>query len=143
MVTAQNELSVLILIESPKGFLVIPKFCLLFLVLNVSAVLVAQEQLTYQYPDPIKKEDALATMRVPEGFRVELVAAEPLVLDPVGFDWGPDGKLWVIEMADYPLGLDGKGQPAHRSHQCQGDSQVAHDTPHDRRLHRRLLRRVR
>ena len=26
-------------------------------------------------------------------------------------DWGPDGKLWVVEMADYPLGTDDQGKP--------------------------------
>jgi len=36
--------------------------------------------------------------------RIELVAAEPLVADPVAFDWGPDGRLWVAEMGDYPNG---------------------------------------
>src|SRR5437879_13648893 len=44
------------------------------------------------------------------GFKVELVASEPLIESPVAFDWGADGKLWVVEMVDYPLGLDGKGQ---------------------------------
>lgn len=48
-------------------------------------------------------------MRVPGGYRVELVAAEPLVMDPVAFDWGPDGRLWVAEMRDYPNGLTWKG----------------------------------
>ncbi len=52
----------------------------------------------------LSPEDALASMRVPEGYRVELVAAEPLVEDPVAFDWGPDGRLWVAEMRDYPNG---------------------------------------
>ena len=52
----------------------------------------------------------LQSMHVRPGFRVELVAAEPLVMDPVAFDWGSDGKLWVVEMADYPLGIDGKGK---------------------------------
>lgn len=47
-------------------------------------------------------------------FEVQLVAAEPLVKDPVAFDWGPDGRLWVVEMADYPLGLDDQGQPGGR-----------------------------
>lgn len=37
--------------------------------------------------------------------KVELVAAEPLIVDPVAFDWGPDGRLWVVEMHDYPSGL--------------------------------------
>jgi len=51
----------------------------------------------------------LASIRVAPGFKVELVASEPLVQDPVAFSFGPDGKLWVVEMPDYPLGIDGKG----------------------------------
>ena len=60
------------------------------------------------------KEAALAAFEVREGFRIELVAAEPLVMDPVAIDWGADGRLWVAEMADYPLGIDGKGKPGGR-----------------------------
>jgi putative membrane-bound dehydrogenase-like protein len=48
------------------------------------------------------------------GFTAELVAAEPLVESPVAFDWAPDGALWVVEMRDYPLGMDNKGQPGGR-----------------------------
>lgn len=62
-----------------------------------------------QKPQPKSPTAALKTIKVKPGFRVELVAAEPLVKDPVAFDWGPDGKLWVAEMADYPLGIDEKG----------------------------------
>ncbi|MGE5191852.1 MAG: PVC-type heme-binding CxxCH protein [Deltaproteobacteria bacterium] len=59
-------------------------------------------------------ERSLATVRTKAGLAVELVAAEPLVASPVAIDFGPDGKLWVAEMADYPLGLDGKYQPGGR-----------------------------
>src|SRR6185437_1439510 len=52
----------------------------------------------------------LASMKPRPGFSVELVAAEPLVMDPVAFAWGADGKLWVVEMADYPRGIDGQGK---------------------------------
>lgn len=44
------------------------------------------------------------------GFEVELVACEPLTMDPVAFAWSADGKLWVVEMADYPLGCEGGGR---------------------------------
>jgi putative membrane-bound dehydrogenase-like protein len=54
---------------------------------------------------------SLESIRVRPGFKVELVAAEPLVTDPIAFDWGADGKLWVVEMGDYPLGVDGTGKP--------------------------------
>ncbi len=54
---------------------------------------------------------ALESIRVAPGFAVEQVATEPLVKDPIAFEWGADGKLWVVEMGDYPLGIDGKGKP--------------------------------
>ncbi len=59
-------------------------------------------------------EAALASIRVRPGFQVEQMAAEPLVMDPVAFAWGFDGRLWVVEMADYPMGEDGQGKPGGR-----------------------------
>jgi putative membrane-bound dehydrogenase-like protein len=52
----------------------------------------------------------MAAIRVPPGMTVELVASEPMVKDPVAFDWSSDGRLWVVEMADYPLGVEGGGR---------------------------------
>ncbi|WP_075088495.1 PVC-type heme-binding CxxCH protein [Verrucomicrobium spinosum] len=63
---------------------------------------------------PLNPEESLKRIHVPEGFTVALAAADPLVLDPVAFDWDARGRLWVVEMADYPLGMDGKGQPGGR-----------------------------
>ena len=60
-------------------------------------------------PQPMEIDKAIQSIHVPVGYRVELVASEPLVRDPVAIDWGPDGRLWVVEMADYPLGMDGMG----------------------------------
>ncbi|MEO6245527.1 MAG: PVC-type heme-binding CxxCH protein [Opitutaceae bacterium] len=65
-------------------------------------------------PKPRSAGESLAAIKVPLGFEVELVAAEPLVQDPIDFAWGADGRLWVVEMADYPKGLDGRGQPGGR-----------------------------
>lgn len=65
-------------------------------------------------PGPRTPERSLGSIEVQSGFKVELVAAEPLVMDPVAIDWGADGKLWVVEMADYPLGMDDRGQPGGR-----------------------------
>jgi putative membrane-bound dehydrogenase-like protein len=61
------------------------------------------------YPGPKSPEQSRAVMRARPGFRVELMAAEPLVVDPVAMAFGPDGKLWVVEMGDYPRGVDGDG----------------------------------
>jgi putative membrane-bound dehydrogenase-like protein len=59
-------------------------------------------------------ESSLKTLRPRPGLKVELVAAEPLIASPVAIDWGADGKLWVVEMRDYPLGMDNKGKPGGR-----------------------------
>jgi len=69
-----------------------------------------------QSVDPTAKtaEASLRCLRPRPGFVAELVVAEPLVQDPIAFAWGPDGKLWVVEMSDYPLGVDGKGGPGGR-----------------------------
>jgi putative membrane-bound dehydrogenase-like protein len=58
-------------------------------------------------PPPLSPAESMKRMRLREGFTVELVAAEPLVLDPVSFEWGADGRLWVVEMLDYPMGTSG------------------------------------
>ncbi|MSU49823.1 MAG: hypothetical protein EXS37_12190 [Opitutus sp.] len=63
---------------------------------------------------PLSPVESLGKVHVPPGFKAELVAAEPLVLDPVAFDWDERGRLWVVEMADYPLGMDGRGKPGGR-----------------------------
>ncbi|MDA1274709.1 MAG: HEAT repeat domain-containing protein [Verrucomicrobia bacterium] len=64
--------------------------------------------------EPHAPEQSMALLRVKDGFRVQLVAAEPLVASPVAIDWGSDGKLWVVEMADYPMGIDGNMKPGGR-----------------------------
>ena len=41
---------------------------------------------------------------VPEGFEVRLFAAEPDVVNPVAMTWDERGRLWVLELYEYPLG---------------------------------------
>ena len=43
----------------------------------------------------------MKTIFMPPGYRLELVASEPMVSDPVLIDWDPDGRMWVIEMPGY------------------------------------------
>src|SRR5262245_48734933 len=59
----------------------------------------------WEMTKPRSPEESLKAMHVRPGMKIELVAAEPLVVDPVAFDWGPDGRLWVVEMRDYPSGI--------------------------------------
>jgi len=63
---------------------------------------------------PLTPEAALATFTLPEGLAIGIVAAEPLITDPVHFAVGPDGRLWVVEMGDYPRGAQADGKPGGR-----------------------------
>jgi putative membrane-bound dehydrogenase-like protein len=75
----------------------------------VKAVLDLQNQ-TRDLQRPLDKDQALRSIRVPEGFRVEQLAAEPLIMDPINVAFGADGKVWVLEMPDYPNGGERSGR---------------------------------
>lgn len=55
-------------------------------------------------------QKALASLTVMDGFKVELVAAEPLVTDPVAMEVDEDGNMYVVEMHGYPLDLSRTGK---------------------------------
>jgi putative membrane-bound dehydrogenase-like protein len=59
---------------------------------------------------PLTPREELATFHVPKGFRVELVACEPNVVDPVAFAFDEEGRLFVAEMPGYPNGGVGTGK---------------------------------
>ena len=46
-------------------------------------------------------DKALSTFRIKPGFRLDLVAAEPLLVDPVAVSFDEDGRMYVVEMRDY------------------------------------------
>lgn len=83
---------------------------------NVRAILPAEFRVSKMegVPPPTGAEESLKRLKLKPGFKAELVAAEPRVVDPVAIDFGPDGRLWVVEMRDYPLGMDGKEKPGGR-----------------------------
>src|SRR5262249_43137525 len=59
---------------------------------------------------PLSPKEELATFRVAKGFKVELVASEPDVIDPVAMAFDEDGRLFVAEMHGYPNKGVGTGQ---------------------------------
>ena len=54
-------------------------------------------------PAPKSPQESLKALHVKPGFEAKLVAAEPLVQDPVFIDWDEKGRMWVVEMGDYPF----------------------------------------
>ncbi|MCA9130590.1 MAG: hypothetical protein KDB22_26055 [Planctomycetales bacterium] len=59
---------------------------------------------------PLSPEEALAKMTVPQGFHVELVAAEPDLLNPVAMAFDERGRIWVTESFEYPRHDPGPGR---------------------------------
>lgn len=58
----------------------------------------------------LSPQEALQTIKVPAGYKVELVASEPLISTPVAMQFDPEGRLWVVEMNGYMPNIDGKGE---------------------------------
>jgi len=55
---------------------------------------------------PLSPNASLRSIETHDDLKVELVASEPLVQDPVAIDFGLDGRLWVVEMVDYARAVD-------------------------------------
>ena len=68
------------------------------------------ELLTAVTPDPLGPAEAISAMQVEGPCWIRLAAAEPLIADPVAFDWDHTGALYVVEMGDYPLGSGAGGR---------------------------------
>ena len=66
-------------------------------------------------PPPVpllRADEAIATMELATGFRIETVAEEPLVQHPVAMTFDADGRIWVVEMRSYMPDLEGNGEQA-------------------------------
>src|SRR5687768_8741910 len=57
----------------------------------------------------LSPEQALARFQLEPGLRIELVAAEPLVVDPVAFTFDEHQRLFVVEGRGYPDPVEGGG----------------------------------
>jgi putative membrane-bound dehydrogenase-like protein len=58
---------------------------------------------------PLTPREEEQTFRLLPGFRIELVASEPNIVDPVAIAFDENGRLYVAEMAGYPNGGLGTG----------------------------------
>jgi len=52
----------------------------------------------------LSPEEAQKKFTLPTGFEIRLFAAEPYVVNPVAMTWDERGRLWVLELYEYPLG---------------------------------------
>jgi mono/diheme cytochrome c family protein/glucose/arabinose dehydrogenase len=83
---------------------------------------------------PLSPEQALKTFKVAPGFRIELVASEPLVEAPVAMAFDPDGRIWVVEMRGFMPNVDGRGET-----EIPGRVVILEDSDNDGRIDKRTV----
>lgn len=59
---------------------------------------------------PLSPEESLSRIQLPPGYKVELVAAEPMVQEPVALCWDGNGRMYVAEMNTYMIDGNGAGE---------------------------------
>lgn len=73
---------------------------------------------------PLTPQQALGKMEVPEGFHVELAAAEPELVNPVAMAFDDAGRVYVAESIEYPRREAGPGRDRiKRLQDTNGDGQ--------------------
>ncbi len=83
---------------------------------------------------PLDPGEAVKHFKVPPGFRVELVASEPMIEEPVVLQFDPDGRLWVLEMRGFMPSADGIGET-----RPVGRVSILEDTDGDGRMDRKKI----
>ncbi len=59
---------------------------------------------------PLSPRESMKKIQLPPGYRIELVAAEPMIKDPVAMAWDGNGNLYVIQMNSFMMDARGKDQ---------------------------------
>ena len=75
-----------------------------------AVIVLCSQALTAEGHGPLSPQEARTEFHLAPGLKMELVAAEPDVQSPVAMAFDEDGRLWVVEMLDYPNG-PAKGTP--------------------------------
>ena len=78
--------------------------------------------------------ESMKTMVLPPGYRLELVASEPMIQEPVAIDWDSSGRLWVIEMPGYM-----EDMPATTELQPTGRISILEDTNDDGKMDKKTV----
>ncbi len=69
-------------------------------------------EIRFKLPSPpaLTPEEEVRTIKVPPGFKVEIVAAEPLIEAPIAMSWDEQGRAYVVEMTGYMNDFNGTGE---------------------------------
>ncbi len=90
--------------EAPRGWQALQGlFVAVAMAAGLSRAVLAEIPRPADAPAPLSPQASHATFRVPAGFKVQLVAAEPLIHEPSGVCWDAKGRLFVSELHGYNL----------------------------------------
>jgi len=64
-----------------------------------------EETAGFRYPagGPVAPEEAGKRLRIQRDFEIQLVASEPLVVNPIAVEWDAGGRMWVAMTPEYPF----------------------------------------
>jgi mono/diheme cytochrome c family protein len=79
-----------------------------------------------KFPPSLSPAQELKTFHMAPGYQVQLVASEPLVVDPIVAEFDGNGRLWVVEMQGYAV-----GQKMVNEEEPVGDVAILEDTDGD------------
>ncbi len=63
---------------------------------------------------PLSPDESSAQLQIADGYRFQLIASEPEVASPVDAAFDDRGRLWVVEMIDYPYPKPDQQEPRGR-----------------------------
>ena len=66
-------------------------------------------------PEPLPVEESLKKFRLPAGYRLEIVASEPMISEPAAIAWDGNGRMYVAQLETYMQTIDAKDQDKPRS----------------------------
>jgi hypothetical protein len=73
----------------------------------------------HRMQEPLEPAESMKHMHLPEGFEIQLYAAEPDIVRPIAMAWDERGRLWLAESVDYPNNRQPSGQGHDRIVICE------------------------
>ncbi|MDO1447742.1 HEAT repeat domain-containing protein [Rhodocytophaga aerolata] len=91
---------------------------------STASVQMVKEEMAFSSPrivsqqpntTPLPPQESLKTFRLPKGYRLEVVASEPMISEPVALAWDGNGRMYVAQLETYMQTVDAKDQNEPRS----------------------------
>ena len=93
----------IIVATSPQYFILLFMTCLAACFSNALELSGQTTSNQLKPQSPTNPQESLKWLEVEPGYQVELVASEPQIVDPVSMQIDAAGRIWVVEMGDYPF----------------------------------------